>query len=346
MEHSYAQNIKQENISAVFSAIADAGKTSRAAIAAHTGLSLMTVGKIADALVDAGVLCQAKNGEVTPGRKARILACAPEHDLLLLDLTAKDFRLTVLDLSFNVRHDTRHTYDDGMLCEENLFFFLKNAAVGYLASHTAAHFIGMTVLLPGTYDAQSDRICGSRIPELSPLHPGALLREFFPALSPLMLEDTRAAAISALIESPRETSGSCLWLSLDRPVSGALMVNGQLLTGSRGGGGRFGEITVGTNFTLDQALASLREPDELAAALSTALYTLIALFDPAQILLESSSPMVNKAFMETLSAHLEQKNAHHHFPIPPIAITQKQMGRAMRGAALHLRGTWLGDVID
>ena len=44
MEYSHGQNIKRENIGAVFSAIADSGKTSRAAIAAHTGLSLMTVG--------------------------------------------------------------------------------------------------------------------------------------------------------------------------------------------------------------------------------------------------------------------------------------------------------------
>ncbi|MBQ8276707.1 MAG: ROK family protein [Clostridia bacterium] len=345
MEYSHGQNIKRENIGAVFSAIADSGKTSRAAIAAHTGLSLMTVGKIADALVDAGVLCQAKNGEVTPGRKARILACAPEHRLLLLDLTAKDFRLTVLDLSFNVCHDARHAYDGGMLCEENLIFFLRNAVVGYLASHAAAHLIGMAVLLPGAYDAAGDSICGSRIPELSPLRPGALLQELFPALSPIMLEDTRAAAISALAELPRESADSCLWLSLDRPVSGAFMVNGRLFTGSHGESGCFGEITVGTNFTLDQALAGLREPDELASALSAALHTVIALFDPAQIILESSAPWANEVLAERLTAHLEQKNAHRHRSLPPIAVTQKQMGRAMRGAALHLRNTWLDSAI-
>ncbi len=344
MEYSHTQNIKRENIGAVFSAIADAGKTSRAAISAHTGLSLMTVGKIADALVGAGVLCQAKNGEVTPGRKARMLTCAPEHDLLLLDLTAKDFRLTVLDLSFNVCYDTRHVYDDGMLCEENLLFFLKNAAAGYIPSGDTARFIGMAVLLPGVYDAGSDCICGSRLPELAPLRPGALLKALFPALSPIMLEDTRAAAISALSEFPEKEDGSCLWLSLDRPVSGALMVDGRILTGSRGG--HFGEITVGTNFTLDQALVSLREPDELAAALSAALYTLIAIFDPVQILLESSAPMMDVSFTERLTAHLTQRNVHHHLPIPPISITAKQMGRAMRGAALHLRNTWLDGLID
>lgn len=339
MEYNRAQNIR-----AVFSAVADAGKASRAAISAHTGLSLMTVGKIADALVEAGVLCQAKNGDITPGRKARMLACAPEKELLLLDLTAKDFRLTVLDLSFKVRHDTRHAYDEGMLCEENLLFFLKHALVGYIASKNSVDFIGITVLLPGTYDAEGDRICGSRIPELAPLRPGALLKALFPALSPIMLEDTRAAAISALAEFPEQASDSCLWLSLDRPVSGALMVDGRLLTGSRGG--RFGEITVGTNFTLDQALVSLQEPDELAAAISAALHTLIALFAPAQILLESSAPILDETFTRRLMAHLEQRNIHSHLPIPPIAVTEKQMGRAMRGAALHLRSTWLDALID
>lgn len=339
MEYNRAQNIR-----AVFSAVADAGKASRAAISAHTGLSLMTVGKIADALVDAGALCQAKSGEITPGRKARMLACDPAKELLLLDLTVKNFRFSVLDLSFQVHHDTRHTYDDGMLCEENLLFFLRQALMGYITSKRSIDFIGMTVLLPGTYDAEIDCICGSRIPELVPLRLGALLKELFPALSPVMLEDTRAAAISALAEFPEQASDSCLWLSLDRPVSGALMVAGRLLTGSRGG--RFGEITVGTNFTLDQALVSLREPDELAAAVSSALYTLIALFAPAQILLESSAAVVNEAFVQRLSAHLEQRNIHCDLPIPPITVTEKQLGRAMRGAALHLRNTWLDGLID
>lgn len=339
MEYNRAQNIR-----AVFSAVADAGKASRAAISAHTGLSLMTVGKIADALVEAGALCQAKNGEVTPGRKARMLACDPEKEMLLLDLTAKNFRLTVLDLSFKVRHDIRHTYDDGMLGEENLLFFLKQALMGYAVSKGAVDFIGMTVLLPGAYDAEGDRICGSRIPELTPLRPGALLKALFPALSPIMLEDTRAAAVSALAEFPEQASESCLWLSLDRPVSGALTVNGQLLTDTRGG--RFGEITVGTNFTLDQALVSLREPDELAAAISAALYTVIALFAPAQILLEASAPLSDEAFTRRLIAHLEQRNIHSHLPIPPIAVTEKQMGRAARGAALYLRNAWLNGSID
>ncbi|MBQ2767533.1 MAG: ROK family protein [Clostridia bacterium] len=346
MENNSAHTIKWENTNAVFSAIADAGKTSRAKIAAHTGLSLMTVGKVIDKLAQLGVLTQAKNDEITAGRKARLAACDKRWHMLLLDMTALNFRLCVLDLSLQIIDDAVYRYDEGMFCEENLLFFLKNMGL-YRKTVTDPQFcLGMTVLMPGAYDAQADRIRGTRLSELGPMRPMNLLKAIFPALHIELIEDIRAASLAALRRIPRPHTGTRLWLSLNRPVSGVLILDGIPVLGKHSCAGRFGEITVGTNFTLDQALVSLTDKTEQAAAVAIALYSLIAATDPEEILLESSLLSLDDSFMQSIVHRLEQMNTERSIPLPAIARADNLLGQAARGAALLMRDAWLEALSD
>ncbi|MBR7185047.1 MAG: ROK family protein [Clostridia bacterium] len=344
MEKTSQQHIKWENTRSVFRAIAAAeeGGVSRAQIAEQTGLSLMTIGKIADELDALGIVAQQKDERITAGRTARLISCVPDWHILVLDLTAVNFRLFILDLSLRVLDEITYPYDEMMFCDENLVMFFKNISMYRRTKIDIQFCIGAAVLLPGAYDAAADRIYGCRLPAFAPLRPKAVLHHLIPAPQIIYIEDVRAAAMSARLQGiEQKEDGSTLWLSLDHPVSGALLVDGRPLLGANNCAGRFGEVTVGTRFNLNEAMLSLTDQTERAAALAIALYNLIAVFDPAQILLESRIQVLDDEFMASVQARLQQMNHDRMLPLPQIRTAETELSAAVRGIAQAICETWL-----
>ena len=105
--------------------------------------------------------------------------------------------------------------------------------------------------------------------------------------------------------------------------------------------GRFGEVTVGTRFNLNEAMLSLTDQTERAAALAIALYNLIAVFDPAQILLESRIQVLDDEFMASVQARLQQMNHDRMLPLPQIRTAETELSAAVRGIAQAICETWL-----
>ena len=98
MNNITLKSIKCESIKSIFASIADADKISRAEISAKTDLSLVTVGKVADALLDMNIVCQVKEIKPQAGRRAGLLGVNPDKFAVILDITSYDFRVSVLDL--------------------------------------------------------------------------------------------------------------------------------------------------------------------------------------------------------------------------------------------------------
>ena len=64
------KQMKTENIRSVFSSVLSEGEASRAAVSDSVGLSLVSVGKIADLLISAGVFTEEKHSSPGAGRRA------------------------------------------------------------------------------------------------------------------------------------------------------------------------------------------------------------------------------------------------------------------------------------
>ena len=132
MNNITLKSIKCESIKSIFASIADAEKISRADISAKTELSLVTVGKVADALLDMNIVCQVKEVKPQAGRRAGLLGVNPDKFAVILDITSYDFRVAVLDLRlhmvekyvFNNKHDI--SYEEGL----NAFFADTAAYIG------------------------------------------------------------------------------------------------------------------------------------------------------------------------------------------------------------------------
>ena len=344
MEKISQQHIKWENTRAVFAAVAEAGTISRAELAARTGLSLMTIGKLVDALDACEVVTQEKDERILAGRTARLVACRPAWHMLVLDLTAKNFRMTVLDLSCKIVEEIIYPYDDNLFCEENLVLFLKNLPIYQMHQTNPAYCIGAGILLPGTYDAEHDRMLGAHLPLHVPLQPRNTLAPLLPAPKLTILSDVQAAAISASLGG--DGANNLLWMSLERPISGALVLNNKPLLGARGCGGRFGEITVGTNFTLGEAMLTLTDPTERGVAVAIALYTLISALDPAVIRLEARTPIFDQTFLDALHGRLAQLNADRALPLPTIIAEVRDVCTPVLGIASAMREAWLHGRLD
>ena len=89
MEKYSLGSIKRDSIRRVFACIKKKECVSRLEISKETGLSLMTVGKIADALADKSVITQQKGITGTVGRKASYISLNKDNFALILDLSAK-----------------------------------------------------------------------------------------------------------------------------------------------------------------------------------------------------------------------------------------------------------------
>lgn len=341
------QHIKWENTHAFFDAVAEAGAISRAEIAARTGLSLMTVGKIADSLDACGIMSQEKDERVLAGRTARLVSCRPEWHILILDLTSPQYRLTVLDLACKIVEEIEYPYDDALFCEENLVLFLKNLPLYQMQPADPAFCIGAGVLLPGAYDAEHDRMIGAHLPIFVPLNPRKTLEPLLPAPQITLSSDVQAAAMSAGMGiDGADSEDNLLWISLDRPVSGALVMGGRPLLGAHRCGGQFGEMAVGTNFTLNEAMLTLTDPTERGTAVAVALHALISALDPASVHLESRSLIFDEVFLGALRSRLEQLNADRAIPLPPIVTDTRDVFSPVRGLASSIRESWLHDMID
>ncbi len=91
-------SIKRDSIRRVFAAIRKKELISRLEISQEIGLSLMTVGKIADALADKGVIIQQKGTTGTVGRKASYISLDRDNFALVLDLSEKTPSFAIVNI--------------------------------------------------------------------------------------------------------------------------------------------------------------------------------------------------------------------------------------------------------
>jgi len=111
-------NIRNEHIINVFNSISKLKENaSRANIAEYTNLSLMTVGKIIDALIENGIVVQYKEARGSPGRKSGILTYNKNK-------VCRINESIFMDLNFNIVNDTGDYYGSGTVSPDAILVSL------------------------------------------------------------------------------------------------------------------------------------------------------------------------------------------------------------------------------
>lgn len=148
MEKSPLSTIKHDSVNDILTLISNRNKISRADIASETELSLMTVGKVADALIDYDVVVQTKQVRAAAGRRARLLSLNPLYFGIVLDLQQRPFRSFIVNSELTIIAESSFIYNSHNDYNENLGIFLKNIRRHSIIKHDMDFCYGAGAVLP------------------------------------------------------------------------------------------------------------------------------------------------------------------------------------------------------
>ena len=336
-------SIKKESVRSIFEAIAARQSISRAEIAAQVGLSLMTVGKVVDVLLDRKIVVQVKENRQAAGRRAGLVSLNRAYFSLVLDLTRKQFRLSVVDASMETIDRMDYDYNPEYYYEENLYIFLKNVKIYILRHCNMSLCMGIGALVPGVYDKESDCVRGVRVPELASISLTQVIEDILKEKVSVICDDVGAAALSNTMHLPQYAGKTVFYVSLGDSVCGAILQNGRQLFAPNGG--NLGETTTRGGKRLSDTLGTVTLSSEQFAELSVALYNLIWIINPDAIIIENRKVLQNGELGEMLELAFQKLLGKREAAMPAVIIADPAVHHAETGIATSLRSTWLASSV-
>ena len=238
--------MRRNNTRLVLSAIRQAGEMSRAQAAEATGMSIVTVGRIADELMTCGVLReQEKESGAQVGRPPKVLSL--EHTNLRCAsayLGRGELYLGLVDPGGTLLDEEHHRFPDH---EE----FLAQPVLHWMAGHLE-HFLarhaadGMRstvgVVVPGIVDIQRGVLQFSANLRWRDVPVVAYLKERMPQYTFLLENDTKAMALAEQNFGPCAGCRNMVALSIGDGIGAAMILNGEIYRGVNNMAGEIGHI--------------------------------------------------------------------------------------------------------
>ncbi len=220
MEKYSLGSIKRDSIRRVFASIWRKELVSRLEISKETGLSLMTVGKIADALADKGVIIQQKGNTGSVGRKASFISLNKDNFALVLDLSDKTPSFAVVNICGDVLHLESYNTSAASDGKAALTDFFERAKKYSDMNYLLDPCMGIGVIVDGNYTESVGKVAvnGEKV---------SLEKYFLPIFKKdptVILTSVRAKAATE-IEGERST----LYFELgEKNVTGAYSLDGEM----------------------------------------------------------------------------------------------------------------------
>lgn len=160
--------LRRETIVQIFRAALKKSGNTRADIAASTGLSVMTVGKVADALISLGILSQINSSDSALGRPSRILNPSRRLWIAVYELCDTAFHFYMLDLSLRIIDSFEYTPGGNVFIDDDVRVFTNLAGVFAASRRKRADCIGCGILVPRSNTADSEEVITDAV--LSGIH--------------------------------------------------------------------------------------------------------------------------------------------------------------------------------
>jgi Transcriptional regulator/sugar kinase len=352
MENINLRSIKCESIKAIFNSITSADKISRADISAQTGLSLMTVGKVVDALLNLNIICQSKEVKSIAGRKAGLININKDHFCVILDLTSKNFVMIVIDIHLGVVDKMKYAYDTNSFYEDNFYIFLKNVQTYLNKKLNMDNCVGIGISLPGAYIPEKDVMLNSRIPDLLDLNIKKIVSGIIKHAEIFIESSVNVAALSNITRIPdHEEKNILYWFIGEDNIGGAVVVNGEILHGAHHGAGDFSRIIVSekkgdlSGCSLEAAIKKANTIEDAALDLAKAIANVMRVIDPHIIILECELYNNTEYLIELINKDLVLKMNINSANLPEFMTGGCKFRHSHRGLALKLREKWLDKII-
>lgn len=242
------ESLRERNIELVFRHVLAAdGPISRTEIAAETGLTRPTITRIVDELIGASLI--AESGQSPTGRAGRPrvgLAPSPAGPAGLgLDIRTDGLAACVVDLTGAIRHMSFAPFDFANTDERVVLTRLGLMATEAIESVAAENLtvISATLAVPGPTDGGLVRVA----PALGwrSVEAGVLLAEALPGLDlPITVDNEANLAACGELYTSQDTPLDFVYVSGGLDLGAGIIMNGELMRGSRGWGGELGHLTV------------------------------------------------------------------------------------------------------
>ena len=229
------------NPARVFRALLRGGRQSRQSLATALNLSVPTISQCILTLESLGLAQEDGTLAATGGRKARLLAANPEARYALgLDVTQEHLTLALVDLAGEVRASRRVPLHFART--EGYFEAAAEQAERFLAERSVpwARVLGVGISMPGIISLDRQTMEYSHILQIEQLSCECFAR-FLPRPCQF-LNDAKAAATAEFWE--RDEPERALYLSLSNSVGGAIIRDGQIVSGNHHRAGEFGHMTL------------------------------------------------------------------------------------------------------
>ena len=295
MPKTSQRNIRRENIEAVFAQIAAKDAVSRSEIADNTGLSLMTVGKVADLLCDCGAAVQSKPATGKSGRRAGFLSISCSIISLVCDISSDPMTAYIVDLKGDSVARVVCDYNYRKSPNDNLTEFFSQVSVLLLNNLRDRTLIGSAVIYSGEYDRKSGELLLPFTRLGLTVDPVACMKNTM-GITPDIVEN----AVSCAVRSRRMAVGDGMYLAFDVgfKVTGCIVCDGRIISSE--GNLDFSSVRVGEE-SLDDALRHAKDETALADVLCRALGDFCRILKPAGVYVWSKFIPVGDKFQQTLT---------------------------------------------
>ena len=274
------KSIKRENARLVLEAIARQNYMSKLDISNETGLSLMTVGKLINALGAGGIITRSTNMSQKLGRRAEVFKIRYDWLIPVFDISANKFTFMVTDLKGNIINKIDYLCSDNPLYISNEFVgFLKKTLELLRHKYTYKKLLGIAVSICGVYDTENDRIISSTVPELSLLKLMQNISKIFKTDNVVIDSANRLSAYGLLRANEDYSDKTIACVTINDDVECTVWDKGTCLTGSNNLAGRLGDLKYNES-TYHDFVKKSQNVDDIFLPTVELLKKIVIFYDP------------------------------------------------------------------
>jgi hypothetical protein len=337
--------IKRDHVRVVLEAIARKKHITKQEIAALTGLSLVTVGKITDTLGEAGIIVHGKNVQQKVGRRAEVLRVRQDWAIPVYDLSGTTFRFYITSLDGKIIDKAEFPRSaDAQYVSADFVRFLK-LTLGLLRRNYRNHKLpGVGVAIPGAYDAENDRIISTMMPEMGDLK---LLRNFRKIFkdADIVIDNASRLCAAGLIEAlPDYKQRTITCISFGDSIECTTCDRGEYPRGAHNLAGRLGDLPYVSGVTYTNFMHDALSTSVILEPALEIIRTAAIAYDPEEIYICSNRFSFSPDEVLRMQNRLATSVGIGAYPPKLHAVYNPEM-EAMSGIISRVIGNWLDSMI-
>lgn len=319
------RSIKSENVKAVFNAVAEGGRVSRASISEKIGLSLVSVGKIVEALICENVFLEEKRINEGAGRRAGILRINTDKFVTVIRKKEKETSIGFFSLEMReigrVELKSDESFDDA----------LAECAMTVLNIYGAENCIGVGIISDNT-DEWDDVVKQTQA--------------FFPDKNIKIDSPIRAATLATMEYLDKDELGMYVYMN-GGEVRGAFVMNNGLVPNQDGYSADFGGIRMNNGIHVSDILSRAEDMEQTAQIITGFTYNISRVVHMRASVFEVKGSYDLTKLFARVNELLDESYLNSEEEKPKVIYMNDANGvdYCNRGIIMNLRDRWLDNAI-